>query len=139
MASIEVRIALPMAVRRPVVRPAMASSSTSRSSVGGWMISANPAKATTPTAVAVWRSMNREAAACATSSRLGAMSVAHMLRETSIAKITVAWPVGTEAMTTGRASARARLASPTANSANGRCRRIRDLRGSASRTNPREE
>ena len=31
--------------------------------------------------------MNRDAAACATSSRLGAMSVAHMLRETSIARI----------------------------------------------------
>ena len=59
------------------------------------MISANPAKATTPTRRSVvWRSMNRDAAACATSSRLGAMSVAHMLRETSIAKITVAWPVG---------------------------------------------
>ena len=74
----------------------MTSSRTSWSVVGGWTISANPAKATMPIwVVAPWRSMNDDAAASAASSRFGAMSVAHMLRETSIARMTVVWPAGT--------------------------------------------
>ena len=43
----------------------------------------------------LWRSMNDAAAASAASSRFGGMSVAHMLRETSIARMTVVWPAGT--------------------------------------------
>ena len=56
-----------------------------------------------------WRSMNDAAAASAASRRLGGMSVAHMLRETSIARITVVWPAGTLTMLTGRAIATMRL------------------------------
>ncbi len=83
--------------------------------------------------------MNEAAAASAASSRLGGMSVAHMLRETSIARMTVVWPAGTLTMSTGRAIARTRLPRPRTNSANGRWRRMRDDRGSASRTSDRLE
>ena len=83
--------------------------------------------------------MNCEAAASAASSRLGAMSVAHMLRDTSRARITVVWPAGTLTMAAGRAMARTRLASARTNSANGRWRRIRDERGCATRTSDRLE
>jgi hypothetical protein len=51
MASSEARIALPTAVRRPVVRPSTTSSRTSRSVVGAWTVSAKPAKATVPIGV----------------------------------------------------------------------------------------
>ena len=67
------------------------------------------------------------------------MSVAHMLRDTSSARITVVWPVGTLTMLTGRAIAMTRLPRPSRNSANGRWRRIRDDRGSASWTSDRLE
>ncbi len=106
MASSDLRIALPTAVRRPVVRLSTTSSRTSWSVVGDWTISANPANATMPIwVVEPWRSMNDEAAASAASRRLGGISVAHMLRETSIARITVVWPAGRLTMLTGRAIA----------------------------------
>ncbi len=83
-------MALPTAVRRPVARASITSSRTSRSVVGDWSVSANPANATIPIWVfGPWASMNEAAAASAACSRLGGMSVAHMLRETSIARITV--------------------------------------------------
>ena len=134
------RIPLPTAVRRPVVRLEMASSSTSLSVVGAWTISAKPANATMPIwVVDPWLWMNRDAAASAASIRLGAMSVEHMLRDTSIARITVVWPAGTLTMAAGRAMASTRLPSASTNSANGRWRRIRDERGRAMWTSDRLE
>ncbi len=67
------------------------------------------------------------------------MSVAHMLRETSIARMTVVRPAGTLTMLTGRAIAMTRLPMASTNSAKGRWRRIRDDRGCASRTSDRLE
>ena len=94
---------------------------TSWSVVGTWTISAKPAKATMPIwVVDPWRWMNDAAAASAASRRFGGMSVAHMLRDTSIARMTVVWPAGTLTMSTGRASATTRLARARANRANGR-------------------
>ena len=55
-----------------------------------------------------------------------------MLRETSMVRITVVCPAGTDTIATGRAAARIRLATPSANSANGRWRRMREPRGAAS-------
>ena len=111
----------------------MTSSRTSWSVVGAWTISAKPEKATIPIwVVELWLSMNLVAAASAASSRLGSMSVAHMLRETSMVRITVVCPAGTDTIATGRAAARIRLATPSANSANGRWRRMREPRGAAS-------
>ena len=62
-----------------------------------------------------------------------------MLRDTSIARMIVVWPAGTLTMLTGRAMATTRLPSASTNSANGRWRRMRDERGSASRTSDRLE
>ena len=102
IASIDSRMALPTAVRRPVASVVTTSSRTSWSVVGAWTISAKPAKATIPIwVVELWLSMNVVAAASAASSRLGAMSVAHMLRETSMARMTVVWPAGTTTIATG--------------------------------------
>ena len=83
--------------------------------------------------------MNEAAAASAASSRLGGMSVAHMLRDTSMARMTVVWPAGTATIAAGRASATARLPMASRNRANGRWRRIRDERGIASMTSARLE
>ena len=140
MASIDSRIALPIAVRRPVASEAMTSSSTSSSFVGAWTISANPANATMPICVPLsWFSTKDEAASSAATSRLGGMSVAHMLRDTSIARTTVVRLVGTGTIAAGRAIASTRLPSPSTNSANGRWRRIHDDRGTATRTSDRLE
>ena len=67
------------------------------------------------------------------------MSVEHMLRDTSIARMTVACPVGTVAIVIGRPSATTMLASARQSSANGRWRRIQEERGAASRMRPRLE
>ena len=83
--------------------------------------------------------MKLAAAASAASIRLGAMSVEHMLPETSIVRTIVASFVGTLAITTGRATATARPARATANRANGRWRRMNDEPGSASRIRERLE
>ena len=48
IASIEARIPLPIAVRRPVVRLRIASTSASWSVVGGWTTAAKPLNATSP-------------------------------------------------------------------------------------------
>ena len=78
----------------------MTSSRTSWSFVGAWTISANPANATIPICVvAPCRSMNEDAAVLGgDAAGSAAMSVEHMLRETSSARITVVWPVGTGTM-----------------------------------------
>ena len=87
----------------------------------------------------LWRWTNDEAACSAAASRFGGMSVAHMLRDTSIASTTLARPSGTATIAAGRAIAMTRLASPTRNRANGRWRRTRDDRGIAARTSDRLE
>ena len=88
---------LPIAVRRPVVRLATASSKASVSDVGAWTSWPNPANATTPIwVVASWRWMKSAAARLAACRRLGAMSVKHMLRETSIARMIEVWPEGAD-------------------------------------------
>ena len=84
----------------------MTSRSTSWSVVGVWTTSANPANATMPICVeSLCLPMNDDAADSAASNRFGWMSVAHMLRETSIARMTVVRPAGTFTTWTGRASA----------------------------------
>jgi ketosteroid isomerase-like protein len=62
-----------------------------------------------------------------------------MLRETSIARITVVLPAGTGTIWTGRAMATTRLASATRKKAKGRWRRIHDERGAAADTSDRLE
>ena len=129
-----------MAVRRPVVRLWIASSRTSWSLVGGWTTSAKPLNATIPIwVVDPWRRTNALAACSAASSRVGSMSVEHMLPETSIARITVVLLAGTLTIATGRARATTSPPRATTNRANGRWRRRRDERGSASRTRARLE
>jgi hypothetical protein len=133
-------MALPTAVRRPVVRLSTTSSRTSWSVVGGWTISAKPAKATMPICVVpLWRSMKSAAAASAASRRFGGISVAHMLRDTSIARMTVVRPAGTGTICTGRAIATTKLANASRNTANGRWRRTQEDRGAASITSDRLE
>ena len=140
IASMADRIPLPIAVRRPVVRLCKACRSSCRSVVGAWTISAKPENATMPIWLDdPWLSMNWAAAASAAPIRLGRMSVEHMLPETSMVRMIVAWLVGTLAMTTGRARATARPASASANRANGRWRRTIDERGRAARMRTRLE
>ena len=140
IASIEARMPLPMAVRRPVARLRSASSSISPSVVGGWTTSAKPLKATIPIWVDdPWRWMKDAAAASAAWRRLGGMSAEHMLPETSMARMIVVWLAGTLTMTTGRARATTRAPTARTNRANGRWRRRRDDPGSASRTRARLE
>src|SRR5690349_12423758 len=72
IASIALRIPLPIAVLRPVVRLSTAVSRASWSFVGIWTISAKPAKATTLIWVlGGWLWMNDSAAALAASRRVG--------------------------------------------------------------------
>ena len=95
IASIEARIPLPIAVRRPVVRLRIASTSACWSLVGGWITAARPLNATSPISdPELWLVTNATAAASAASSRVGSMSVEHMLPETSIARMIVAWLAG---------------------------------------------
>ena len=134
MASIAARIPLPIAVRRPVVRLCSASSRSERSEVGAWTISAKPLKATIPICVVeLCDSTNAAAAASAARSRLGSMSAEHMLPETSIVRMMVVLLAGTATIAAGRATATEVEATAARNSANGRWRRSRDVRGAASR------
>ena len=140
MASIEARMPSPMPVLRPVARLSRASISAVRSLVGAWTTSAKLLNATIPNRVVVdWLLMNEAAAVSAACSRLGGMSVEHMLPETSIVRMMVVWFVGTATTATGRAMAKTRAARAATNSANGRWRRSRDDPGSASRTRARLE
>ena len=126
---------LPIAVRRPVARLRSASRSVSPSVVGAWTSSAKPLNATIPIwVVDPWCWMKAAAAASAAWSRLGGMSVEHMLPETSIARMIVVWLVGTLTISTGRATATASAPTARTNRANGRWRRRRDDPGNASRT-----
>ena len=73
--------------------------------------------------------MKVSAASCATVSRFGSMSVAHMLRETSSARMMEVRFSGTSIAATGRAMAMVRLATPDRKRAKGRWRRQRDCFG----------
>src|SRR5512134_1619580 len=96
------RMALPIAVRRAGTRLAMAGSSARKSVVGGWINSAKPAKATIPTCLPELLSRTNDiAASLETSRRFGAISVEHMLSDTSIARITVASLEGIRTVATG--------------------------------------
>jgi len=83
--------------------------------------------------------MKDSAAAFAASMRLGRISVEHMLREASIARMTVVSVVGMVTIATGRVSASIRLESAVRNKAKGKWRRKRECLGSASRTSDRLE
>ena len=140
IASIEVRMPLPIAVRRPVSRLPSAASSVSTSVVGAWTSSAKLLNATIPIwVVEPWCWMKVAAAASAALSRLGGTSAEHMLPDTSIARMMLVWFVGTLAISTGRAAPSASAPTARTNSANGRCRRRRDDPGVASRRSDRLE
>src|SRR5688572_2089504 len=136
----ERRMALPIAVRRAGTRLSIALSSKRTSVVGGWINSAKPANATIPTCLPdVLFRTNDSAASLATINRLGGISVEHILRETSIAMITVALLEGTSTVATGRPNANTRLASANRNRRKGRCFRSQDCFAAASRTRERLE
>src|SRR5215212_378608 len=127
IASMERKMALPMAVLRAVVKLSMALSSEFVLSVGGWINSAKPANATIPTCLPDISLFTKDwAASFAASSRFGGISVEHMLLETSIAMIIMALLDGTTIVATGRASAKTRLARASMKNANGKCLRNRD-------------
>ena len=120
-ASSDLAIALPTAVARAVVRLATASFSASLSVVGGTMSWARPAKATIPTRVpSAWPSMNLSVACWATVSRLGSMSSAHILNETSSASMTVVRVEATVTSANGRETATMSNAMASIIRANGR-------------------
>ena len=79
-----------MAVARCSWNRSMAAIISSRLSVGAWATAAVPAKVTTPMRVPRgWSDTKDLAAACAAAIRLGSTSVARMLPEVSIARMTV--------------------------------------------------
>ena len=90
IASIDARMPLPIAVRRPVVRLLIASTRACWSVVGGWITAARPLNATSPISEPdAWLVTNSIAAFSAASRRVGSMSVEHMLPDTSIARMIV--------------------------------------------------
>ena len=107
IASIAARIPLPMAVRRPVVRLRIASTSACWSLGRRLDHGREPAERHQPDlgARALARRRTATAASSAASRRVGSMSVEHMLPDTSIARMIVAWLAGTLSTTTGRPSA----------------------------------
>ena len=139
IASMEVRIACPMAVPREVVSVGSAASSLSVSSVGGTMTPATPAKATSPMRDPPGCAlMNAAAASCAAVSRFGETSVEHIDRETSSASRIVVELDGTATVACGRAAPTPSTARPSTSRAAGmrRCQRPRP--GSAARTSAAE-
>lgn len=88
MTSIALSVALPIAVPNPVLRSSTARTRIVLSSVGLTAISVAPLKVTIPIcAESGWVSMNPMAACWATARRFGSMSVAHMDREMSSARM----------------------------------------------------
>ncbi len=81
--------------------------------------------------------MNAFAASCAATRRLGLTSLARMLPETSIARITVSCCEGSVSTAAGRATARIISVSATRNSSGGTCRRKPAPAPWASRINAR--
>ena len=135
IASIDLRIAAPMVVPRPVVTASRVLSRSVLFVVGATASWANPENSTRPILVSSpCVSTNLRTAACAAASRLGSTSVAHIEPETSRARITVELEIGTSALTCGRAAATPRSPRLAMTSATGRCRRQRRLGPTAVRT-----
>jgi hypothetical protein len=106
--------------------------------VGGTTRLAEPAKLTRPTLKRAGISLtNWVAAAWAALSRLGAMSLACMERDTSMATTTVATSRGTGTMFAGRAIATTPELSARMISAAATCRRHPGLRGATERSSCR--
>jgi hypothetical protein len=87
----------------------------------------------------LWALMKSDAAASAASSRLGGMSLEHMLPETSMVRMMVVWLVGTATTICGRPIARTSEPSEARNSTKGLWRRKRPLEGRAARISDRLE
>src|SRR5215510_15138896 len=118
----------------------MAASSDFWSVVGGWISSAKPANSTIPTCrPELFLRIKDKAASLATSRRLGGMSVEHMLKDTSMARITVARLDGMKTVATGRPSAKTRLVIASRNKRKGKCLRSHDWWAAASRTKDKLE
>ncbi len=97
---------LPTAVPRCSWKRSMAASRSSLVRVGACTSDAVPANDTTPMRVFCgWSSMKARAAACAAASRLGCTSLARMLPDTSMARMTVSFIDGSVTTAAGRATA----------------------------------
>ena len=106
MVASETMIALPIAVARCSWKRSIAAMTSSRLRVGACATVAVPAKATTPMRTfSGCSATNCLAAFCAATRRLGSTSVARMLPEMSMARITVSCCVGSVIVACGRASA----------------------------------
>ena len=128
---------LPIAVCRCSSKRSIAAIRSSRLCVGGCTTEAVPAKDTMPTSTSAGCSCtNALAAVCAASSRLGLMSFARMLSETSIANMVVRWSDGSVTTALGRAIAKIVASSAIRKSKGGTWRRKRCRRPIASRTRP---
>jgi len=139
IASIEVRIACPIAVPREVVRSGSAASSAAVSVVGGTRRPAIPPKATSPIrAPPGCALMNSAAAFSAAVSRLGCTSVEHIDPDTSSASRIVVELDGTATVACGRAAPSPSTASPSSSRAAGTRRRHRVRPGRAARTSAAE-
>ena len=140
IASMDDWIPLPMAVRRPVVRLRIASTRRVRSVVGASMHRGEAAERDEADLRARGLASTKATAACwAASSRVGSMSVEHMLPDTSIARTIVDWLLGTRGRRSGRATATASAATAAATRTNGTWRRQRRLDGPAARMSDRLE
>ena len=129
-------IALPIAVPRCGCRRSIAWNTSSRLSVGGCTSEATPAKVTTP--IRVLRGCvctNARAASCAAASRVGLTSVARMLPDTSIARITVSCCAGSVTVAAGRPTDTSSSAIASRKRAGGRWR-SRPRPGPADSTSP---
>ena len=117
---------LPTAVPRCSWKRSIAASRSSRLCVGDCTTDAVAANETTPMRVVFGcLSMKARAASCAATMRLGLTSVARMLPETSIARITVSCCDGSVTTAAGRATASSSSVSASRNSSGGTCRRKR--------------
>ncbi len=102
----DTRMPLPIAVPRCSWKRSIAPRMSSRLWVGDCTIDAVAANETTPMRVVFgWSATNARAASCAATIRLGFTSVARMLPETSIARITVSCADGSVTTAAGRAIA----------------------------------
>ena len=111
---------LPIAVPRCSWKRSIAPRMSSRLCVGVCTTDAVAANDTTPIRVVFgWSATNARAASCAATSRVGLTSVARMLPDTSIARITVSCADGSVTMASGRAIATSISASAARNRSGG--------------------
>ncbi len=138
IAASDTTMALPIAVARWSWKRSIAARRSSRFCVGGCTSAAVPANETMPIRVnGGWSAMNAFAASCAATRRLGCTSVARMLPETSIARMTVRCCEGSVTTAVGRAVASRSSVSARRNSDGGTWRRHPGPRPIASRTSGR--